>query len=84
MSSEELNLSLSGESLKCKTEDADLYPQAVMARGFGGVLPSPLWVVGVGRTPQELKLVMSFQGRHNLFTVSFLFLPVRFAKDSRR
>lgn len=45
MSSEELNLSLSGENLKCRTGDTDLCPQAVRARGFGGVL------VGCCQTP---------------------------------
>lgn len=45
MSSEELNCSLSEESLKYRTGDTDWSPQAMMARGFGGVL------IECGQTP---------------------------------
>lgn len=76
----------SGRTMQMHSGDPALCPQPVMARGwrgFGGVLPNPS-----GREELGKSLRISswgwFPSKHNLFTKSFLFLPVRFAKDPRR
>lgn len=51
-------------------------------QSFGSVTKAPR-EGGVGRIPQDLKLLL-VQGKHNVLTMMFFSLPVWFAKDPRR